>query len=455
MPLEFALAAVAMLALTLSVVWDLPVRGSALAASDFKTLYASAWCFRHGIDSYTFSNLQAVFQAQGVVQPATWYGHAPVYPPTTLAVLAPLTLVSMVHAVYVVIALSALLMACALAALLRYADESFGMTPVEKGVVIALFCATPLLGFGLTLGNVSVAAAALCIFAFARRKESSPWVAAIALALALLLKPHLALWMLLALLVLPERRDRAVTVRAAGLATAAGLGAVLFVARDQLGMQALSFVHMVRSEVAAGGSMSSSSHELLPVVSQVTSLQSLLSFWGSSPALNAACLAVLLVLGGILVWQTRLVRSERGALLAAGAWSAFGMLTTYHRAHDATMLLLLTPWVVDRVRRAPRTWQAWGTAGLYVAMCVGPQMSTVAQMAEGTRRTLAGFIVLRQAALADAAIVVILLSRMMANTMGVRSARVSLGRVGQRLGARYQKSVSTVAPSDVTATTSQ
>ena len=70
------------------------------AASDFKTLYASAWCFVRGIDAYSFPNLGKVFEANGIVVPQSWYAHAPVYPPVTLALLAPLTLLPMDVAVY-------------------------------------------------------------------------------------------------------------------------------------------------------------------------------------------------------------------------------------------------------------------------------------------------------------------------------------------------------------------
>ncbi len=53
------------------------------AGSDFKTLYASTWCYSHHLDGYQFPNLAAVFRANKVVEPQSWYGHAPVYPPFT------------------------------------------------------------------------------------------------------------------------------------------------------------------------------------------------------------------------------------------------------------------------------------------------------------------------------------------------------------------------------------
>ena len=82
--------------LTASALYEIQVRAADFGASDFKTLYASVWCFAHRLNAYSMANIQQVFVANGVVQPPQWFGHAPVYPWTTLALLSPLASMGMV-----------------------------------------------------------------------------------------------------------------------------------------------------------------------------------------------------------------------------------------------------------------------------------------------------------------------------------------------------------------------
>jgi Glycosyltransferase family 87 len=200
-----------------SVLCDLPLRTSSFAGSDMKTLFASVWCFAHGLNAYTIGNVQSVFVAHDVVFPGSWFGHAPVYPPTTLALLLPLTALPMVPAVYGVVVVSAVLFAIAATALLLNAAKNACPLLDESAIAAACACC-PLFSFALSMGNVSVAASALCILSFVRRKHGTGWLYGALLAVAVLLKPHLAIWMLTGMLLLPERAARAVAARAAVIA---------------------------------------------------------------------------------------------------------------------------------------------------------------------------------------------------------------------------------------------
>ena len=406
----FAVLAVA--ALTVTVLLDLPVRASPFAASDLKTLYASAWCFRHGLDAYRFAGLQAVFHAQGVVPPANWFGHAPVYPPTTLALLAPLTFLPMVQAAYLVTLVSAGLFAFAVADLLRYAGLRFDLPPGWRAGVAALCAACPLFAFALTVGNLSVPATALSLLAFLRRERGSPWLPAALLAVAVLLKPHLAIWMLAGMLLLPERRAPAVALRAAGLAAVAGVLAAVTLARGQLIAQIHAFFAVVGSELAPGGSMNVRSREILPVASQITSLRSLLGFWlpdGTTVfVLSAAALFALLA---ALAWHTRRIRNEQGTCLAVATWCAFGLLTTYHRAHDALLLVILLPWILFRLRERIADWVPWTLLALYGALSCGPAVETIRHLSGGgALSSLPAFLTMRQSGVASLLLFVLLLA---------------------------------------------
>ena len=413
--LDLACSLLAVAGITAAVLADLPVRTSAFAASDFKTLYASAWCFRHGLDAYSFPNLQAVFSAQRVVPPTSWFGHAPVYPPTTLALLAPLTLLPMVPAAYLATILSALLFALAIAALARYAAQVFGLGLPFRLVLIAICAACPLLAFALSVGNLSPAAAALSILAFThpstRTEQGSVWPPSFALALALLLKPHMAVWVLIAMLLLTFGRSRAVALRALPLCLTTGLAAAALLSREQLPGQYRSFFRVFGFEMAPGGSMHLSSREALPVVAQITSLRSLLGFWTPENPLTFA-LAALTLLGfaGLLLYRIPRLRTEAEASLAVAAAAALGLLATYHRAHDATLLLLALPYLLYRLKSHPPAWGFWIFAALLLALSLGPQVDRIAQLAQGTRQphSLPAFLALRQASLASLGLLALL-----------------------------------------------
>lgn len=405
--------------LTLSTLYQVHMRTSSFAASDFKTLYASSWCFAHGLDAYSISNLQHVFNSNGVVQPSAWYGHSPVYPWTTLSLLAPLTALPMVPAAFVATILTGVLLACAVAALMYYGAKHFSLEVGWRVVIGALCVSGPLLGFAMAMGNVSAAACALCILAFVFRDTASvrlgrvrAWVPTVALMLAVLLKPHLAVWCGVGMLFLPERAARSVVIRAAALTAAfALLTAAVLAASGQFGMQTLSYLSVLSVENSGGASMSAASREALPVVSQVVSLQSILGFWIANHVVRdvSTCL-LLLTTAALLVLWTQRVDSQRGALVAVGAWCSLGMLATYHRAHDASLLILLVPWVVARVRRAPLSWQAWAALVLYCAMSMSADFPTVVgwlsalPVDSGLR-----FVLLRQAGLAELLLLGVLL----------------------------------------------
>jgi hypothetical protein len=420
--LDVLIAVCAAGGLTASALYHVQVRTSTFAASDFKTLYASIWCFAHRMDAYSIANLQKVFMANGVVQPENWYGHAPVYPWPTLAVLSPLAAVGMVPAIYALTILSGALLAGAIVALMRYAASNFDLGPGWRIPIAGLCASGPLLGFGMDVGNVSVAVSALCFLAFALRKSGPPWVQgglrwmpSASLAMAFLLKPHLALWTAVGMFLLPERAARAVVVRAVALAGGfAALTAAVMAAMGTLGLETRAYLAMLSAETSAGASMNATSREVLPVVAQITSLESIVGFWIANPAVRVGltCM-VLLGLGFLVVRQTRMVDTERGALLAIGAWCTLGMLATYHRAHDAVLLLVVAPWVVDRVRRTPQAWHVWASAALYCAMSASADLPVVVRwVAAAPEHSLVAFVLLRQVGLADFLLLLVLLLAM-------------------------------------------
>jgi hypothetical protein len=86
------------------------------------------------------------------------------------------------------------------------------------------------------------------------------------------------------------------------------------------------------------------------------------------------------------------------------------MLATYHRAHDAVLLLLLVPWVVDRIRRAPLAWPAWTIAALYGAMSASAAFPDVVRwVTAAPPNSLTAFLLLRQVGLAELLLLLVLM----------------------------------------------
>jgi hypothetical protein len=219
--------------------------------------------------------------------------------------------------------------------------------------------------------NVSGIVAALCIIAVARkeREGSVAFVNACALCVGLLLKPHMALWVAAALLLSRIGRDRVLAVRA--LALFSGVlfwAAVWMAAHHELSATIAAYRHVVGVEVASG-SMSPSNHELMAVAAQITWVASLFGYWMHGVALRVVSGATLFALGGTLCYASLQDsgRRESTRLLRVAAWSAFGLVATYHRAHDGAFLAIVLPYVLARLRTNWRDAFAWAFVLLYAA----------------------------------------------------------------------------------------
>jgi hypothetical protein len=391
----------------LGVVWaeltGFNVRLRQNAASDFKTLYASAWCFARRIDAYSFREIARVFDLSHVVQPRSWYAHAPVYPPFTLAFLAPLTLIPMVPAIYLWILLSALAIASAAAALAQVGGETLKLGRPWRITLIVLAAVSPLVSAGLELGNVSVLVGALCILAAITPQESDPWLPAVVLAAAILLKPHIAIWVLVAFAFL--RTGRRIAIRSCGLCTAMAIATVLWAAtQHKLFAQIESYRSMLASELS-NGSMAIGNHQVLELIVQITSLESLFGYWfpyGILPKILAT--ALLLIMAAVLVWSSWRLRSAKGEerLCVIGSWCAFGIVATYHRAPDGIVLLLILVVVMSRLQRSAKDIWGWSMFIAMIAASFGPSLQTLQQLTGPSGINIHWqFLLFRQAALAN------------------------------------------------------
>jgi hypothetical protein len=423
---DFVAPLLALLGLSLALLSTNNIRNSGDSASDFKTLYASSYCFVHGIDAYKIMNLQQVFEQNHIVTPSNWYGHAPVYPLSTLAALSPLVVLPMTQAAYAWIGFSALLMAGAIGTLSRSAGIMFGLSRPWRLAIIAVFAACPLLGFGLAIGNVSIAVAAICVAIVFSPPETPQWMTSTGLAIALMLKPHIAIWLVFALLFggsTLKKNGRRIAAWACAISTLAAAGIAEWVwAHGMLVPQIKSFVDVLASE-SRGSSMDPSVKEILPNQAQITSLQSLIGFgWdgsiGTIMANLTMCAGVVFILCVVRRRMNHKPSSKEQQLLFFASWFGLGMIATYHRAHDEVILLILLPWLCMRLKQSFSDLRAWSTAALYCVISTGPTPQLLQRLAAATKlHSLFEFLAFRQAALASLMLEIVLVWLLFESTM--------------------------------------
>ncbi len=410
---EYVAAALAFAGLIASVFNGIDLHGHQNAASDFKTLYASAWCFSHGIDAYQFPNLAAVFHANHIVEPVSWYGHAPVYPPFTLALLAPLTAVPMVPAICIWIAMSGILMGLATAALARSGHRVFGLPVLLRLLIVGVVAASPLLSLGMELGNVSVAVVGLCILALTSGPESNGWLPATGLAVAVILKPHIAFWAVLALLLSRAPADRRILVKTVGITVAALALITLWMVHDYSLMPLMAGYRAIVTSELSSGSMSPGNRDLMEIVVQITSVSHLIGYLLPPGLLPRSInIAVLTVMGlSLLRYALRFSRvSLQPRYVIAPAVFAFGLIATYHREADSILLLFILPYLFFRLHNNLKDIWAWSVLCLMLAGSVGPTLPMLRDLADGGVYATLRFLALRQAAIVNLTLAILLTS---------------------------------------------
>lgn len=171
----------------------------------------------------------------------------------------------MVFALNAWIILSAACMGLATAALLHAATRYYSLNLPLKLVLVGLAAASPLAEIGMELGNVSVVASALCVLSVASPDNLNLWIRAAAVVVALLLKPHIALWIVIACLFTFTIRERALVWRLGVLITGFS---VLFTAwgivHHSLWTQFSGYRAIVLSELSSG-SMSPGNCDVIPL----------------------------------------------------------------------------------------------------------------------------------------------------------------------------------------------
>jgi hypothetical protein len=333
-----------------------------MPGSDYKTVWASSKLMLHAKDAYSITNIGAIYSAAGISKPLDWFGHMPVYPPFTMALLQPFGALGLSISFAAWMTLSCLLWTAAVTILARAAHRDFHAGATGQLLVIALCAIYPLTPFAMEMGNCSLIVSALSIIAL--MGQGRPWTRWASLGVALLLKPHLALWALVALLLSSGTRGRSEARRAVYAAAAIAAATTISLAsRGLLVSEWRSYFAMLRFETGTG-SMSIFTRESLPTVAQITSVGALTGWFSRTAWLPFAVTVIVTstaaaFLTAAAVRSTQIGMTAERRTLIAGACISLGMIATYHRAHDAVLLLILAPWGVSRILHRWRDWRPW------------------------------------------------------------------------------------------------
>jgi hypothetical protein len=340
-----------------------------LNPNDFVTLYAGAFCITNACNPYSVPDLDAVLvNARGSNIRQDWSDQLPIYPPTTLILLLPLSLLSYKSATVVWYSLSLAIYAFGLCWAFLFSTTLAEMRLIVRVAMVLLGLHFPKMLQCLGFGNPSLMVTGLLLFGVFDTAESRKGLRFICLAVACLLKPPLALPLAILVFFKDPKRTREGWEATTGLA-------LLFLALGFFLPGPLGMTHWrldLSNNLALGAQ-----HGMNPSLrgtpsNAVLNIANLPGYFTTSPVsislISAAAVAALAAL--YMVYLHRLRRSSlwktQGYVLASATLAVLTLTPVYHRFCDIGVLLLAVPWVVLSFSQKPR-WQAWLSA-LFLAL---------------------------------------------------------------------------------------
>jgi len=310
------------------------------SSSDFVAVYTGARCMVHGCSSYDTAQLERQYYMAGGVadQLPKWELEPPVYPPSTLLLVSPLSVFSFPAARVIWWLLNGILVTAACCA-------AVSLCPIPYRRVAAMLVVIFLEGFSrlLVLGQPAAFAIALLtigIFLFLRNRLLP--LATLGFIFSLAVKPQIGGLIVLYLFVKGVHR------RYAGVALS---GAVVLLAAGGLTLTATTrstaWISDLRSTLAGtlvpGAVNDPSPANALSI--QDMNIQTITSvLFKSEKTYNDVAFAVVGILLVTLAWVVlRMEPNIENHLIAIGALSAITLMPVYHRFYDSRILLLAIP----------------------------------------------------------------------------------------------------------------
>jgi hypothetical protein len=328
--------------------------------NDFVTLYAGAICITHACNPYSVPDLDKVLvNARGSSIRQDWSDQLPVYPPTTLVLLLPLSPLSYKSATVFWYSLSLATYVYGLCWVNLFSSALGETRLIARVGVVLLGLHFPKMLQCLGFGNPSLIVTGLLLFCVFDKTESRKILRLICIAIACLLKPPLALPLVALVLFKNPKRTRD-----GWIATA--LLALIFLALCLYAFLPPGMAHwrLDLSQNIALGERGGMNPSLRGAPSNtLLNIATLPGYFVTNPVsirlISFAVVAALAIL--YLIALDRLRKSAlwetRGYPLAVAALAVLTLLPVYHRFCDIGVLLLVVPWVLQEFSQAPK-WQA-------------------------------------------------------------------------------------------------
>ena len=315
---------------------------------DFVAPYAGARCLWAGCNPYDPDEMHREFARAGGGENdhPKWSWSPPVYPPSSLVVLLPVSLLRYPAARDVWRVLDDVLLTCGLLIVAAFVPRKRRAWVLLLGIAVLASEPAALLfnigqPSGVALGLAAIAA--LCLLH--RRSVTAGWIC---LGLALALKPQVAgaVWIVLAWW--PASRKPA--IKAAMLAVALLLVGCVWLSLAPGARGWYSAMHAAVEGSLATGAVNDPS-PANPGAYQFTNLQAVFATWiesrriynGLAYAIGGALLAAWIVL------MRRVGSSRRAWMLSLAAMAAIALLPVYHREYDVALLMFSFPAMVSLV----------------------------------------------------------------------------------------------------------
>jgi len=330
---------------------------------DFLAPYTGSRCLWAGCNPYDLSQVQHEFARAGGLEQdhPTWAFEPPVYPPSTLVALLPMSFLHYHAARAVWYGLTACLFFAASLVLISFVAESYKPWAMLLGAF--LYWSEPV-GLLFNIGQPSGLAASLALLSlwlFFRNPRSG--AAVICLGISLSLKPQLGGLFLIYFLLRP--RSRAYACKSAALGAAFLIAGILWLTLSPASHNWRSDYRAQIANSQALGAVNDPSAQS-GYARQFTNAQIVFALFVNNPSRDTN---FAYALGAILfaAWVMIVLRTSEGDLFSTlAAITCIGMLPVYHREYDLVLLMIGFPALIAMMSRR----QAMGWPTLLCTACL-------------------------------------------------------------------------------------
>jgi hypothetical protein len=303
--------------------------------ADLAVFYTSTRLWLHGQNPYDYAAMAAEFSKAGGARVGPSGESA--NPPCTFVLLAPLGFFSWPTARAVWLGVNLLGLVLIFRGLMRLVGAD--MTGTRVLLLMAFVLGLAPVQTSTSLGQTVIPVTALIVWAIVAQRSGWGLGAGVLLAIAAAIKPQMGAAYLAYFLLRGRWR-----VVLAGAAVGSLLLAAGVFRMELAGVQWLSALKANYFASFNGGAC-----DLANVQTRYQLLQlqyPLFALTGIRAVASDITWVIAAIFGGLLIWFSRRIRTDRQELLALGVVTAVGLLCVYHRYYDAAIILIPAAWAL-------------------------------------------------------------------------------------------------------------